>query len=114
MTDRYSRPKLVEPRPLAFHLTPTGEGENVGTPLFCEVIGWFDPRSGKVLYLGYVRDAESGRMLHELPYGSTDPMKVARWWERTTGQRPPEELGFDRLCAATHSRKAGPASVEAA
>jgi hypothetical protein len=114
MTDRYSRPKLVEPRPLAFHLTPTGEDENPGTPLFYEVISDFDPRSGKVLYLGRVCDAESGLMLHELPYGSTDPKKMGRWWKRTTGQQPPEELSLDRLCAATHSRKGGHASVEAA
>ena len=78
MIDRYSRPKLVEPLPLAFHLSSGAEGENAGIPLFYELIGGYDPRSGKVLYLGRVCDAESGRMLHELPYGSTDP-KIDHW-----------------------------------
>ena len=114
MTDRYSRPKLIEPRPLAFHLASSAEGENAGIPLFYELIGGHDPKSGKVLYLGRVCDAESGRMLHELPYGSTDPEKMGRWWERTTGQTPPEELRTEELAPATPSRNADHASLEAA
>jgi hypothetical protein len=114
MTDRYSRPKLIESRPLAFHLASSADGENAGIPLFYEIIGGHDPRSGKVLYLGRVCDAESGRMLHELPYGSTDPKKMGRWWKRTTGQQPPEGLAPEELRSATHPRKAGHASVEAA
>lgn len=114
MTDRNSLPKLIEPRPLAFHLASSAEGENAGVPLFYEVISGFDPRSGKVLYLGRVCDAESGLMLHELPYGSTDPEKMGRWWKRTTGQQPPEELRPQELTPATPSRKAAHASSEAA
>lgn len=34
----------------------------------------------------------AGNMLHELPYGSTDPAKMGRWWKRATGQNPPEEI----------------------
>ncbi len=114
MIDRFSRPKLVEPRPLAFHLATTGEGENAGSPLFYEVISGFDPRSGKVLYLGRVCDAESGRMLHELPYGSTDPLKMGRWWKRTTGQQPPEALRTEEPTTVMPSRRASHARVEAA
>jgi hypothetical protein len=119
MTHRNPLPKLVEPRPLDFHLSLAGEGENAGTALFYEVIGGYDPRSGKVLYLGRACDAESGLMLHELPYGSTDPKKMGRWWERTTGQTPPEalrpeELAPEKLAPAKPSREAGHASVEAA
>ena len=115
MIDRYSLPRLLEPRSLDFHLAPTAEGENASPSLFYELICGYAPRSAKMLYLGRVCEAESGRMLHELPYGTTDPKKMGLWWERTTGQRPPEALLSQEPTNPTKVfGKASGASVEAA
>lgn len=60
--------------------------------LVYEVTETFEHESGKPLYEARIFDAESGEMIHPIPYRSTLLAPLARWWSRETGTEPPLEL----------------------